>query len=251
MRFFFILLKLAARLLLFLFHQSNHMERVMDQNSYAYRHHIKRYAYVSSFIENKLVCSVACGTGYGEKFMAENGKPASIKAFDVDRAALDYAQKNNSHDLIAFSHMDSFDDLVPKESVDVFLSLETVEHINEDEEFVNKIWLSLKPGGIAIISTPNKAFSYKNLWSRKPLNEYHVREYTKDSFIKLIKNRFNEIELLGQKRILKRSIRNLPVYLYYKLFKKLKNYETDDFDVKPFPNDEKHEMAYMMIICKK
>ncbi|MDF1497614.1 MAG: methyltransferase domain-containing protein [Patescibacteria group bacterium] len=227
------------------------MERVMDPNSYTYQHHIKRYEYASKFVENKTVCSVACGIGYGERFIAEQGSPEHIYAFDIDRNALDYARKNNSNEKITFSHIDDFDKLIQNDSIDVFLSLETIEHIEKDVEFLDRVWRSLKQGGELIISTPNKAFSYRNLLSKKPLNKYHIREYKKDELVNLLSEKFNNIEVLGQKRILKRSLKNIWKYLFYHLTKKLADYEPNDFDIKPFPTDKEHEMAYILIKCRK
>ncbi len=227
------------------------MERVMDPNSYTYQHHIKRYEFASHFVNDKTVCSVACGIGYGEKYIAEHGNPKHIFAFDIDNSAIEYAKAHNRNDKVTFSKIDQFDPLIPEESVDIFLSLETIEHIEDDSGFLKRIWKSLKPEGELIISTPNKGFSYKNLLSKKPLNIYHIREYTKDELVKLLSENFRDIEVLGQKKILKRSLKNFWKYLFMKITGKLETYEPNDFDIKPFPNDGKHEMAYILIRCKK
>jgi hypothetical protein len=48
----------------------------------------------------------------------------------------------------------------------------------------------LKPGGIALITTPNKPFSL----SRNP---WHIREYTAQELTSLAKNIFNQVSMKG------------------------------------------------------
>ena len=101
----------------------------------------------------------------------------------------------------------------------------------------------LKPDGILIISTPKKALPLRNLFSRKPLNPYHVREYDKKNFEKILKNYCRVVKIYGQKKILKRSIAGMWRYLFYSLRGKLRGVEKENFDVIEFPKDGVHETA--------
>lgn len=227
------------------------MERAVADNSKTHQHHIKRYQYAVGFIKGKRVCSVACGNGYGEHYMATHGEPEKIFAFDVDQGAVDNANQNQAHPLITFATADKLKELVEDGSIDVFVSLETIEHIKDDRGFLDTVWRTLKPGGLLIISTPNKASSFRNLYSVKPPNKFHVREYKKQEFVKLLTDKFTDVQIFGQKPILKRSLTGLWKYLFYKFTGKLNEIEKDDFEIKPFPDDRAFDMAYLLATCRK
>jgi SAM-dependent methyltransferase len=84
-------------------------------------------------------------------------------------------------------------------SADVFISLETIEHIREDTDFVDEISRILKPGGLLICSTPNRILTNPGLGANEqPFNPFHVREYSPDEFRALLAKRFLKVTLYGQ-----------------------------------------------------
>ena len=70
------------------------------------------------------------------------------------------------------------------------VSFQVIEHIKEDLYFLEEIYRVLRPGGKALITTPN----IKNSISRNP---WHVREYTADELMDLAKNVFSDVKILG------------------------------------------------------
>jgi ubiquinone/menaquinone biosynthesis C-methylase UbiE len=75
-------------------------------------------------------------------------------------------------------------------SFDSVVSFQVIEHIQDDRLFLKEINRVLKPGGIALITTPNKPFSL----SRNP---WHIREYTAQELTNLAKNIFNQVSMKG------------------------------------------------------
>jgi SAM-dependent methyltransferase len=74
------------------------------------------------------------------------------------------------------------------------VSFETIEHLPDAERFVAECTRVLTPGGLLIISTPNRA-----LWSPrspKPLQKHHVREFNLKEFLAVLKP--FQVELYGQ-----------------------------------------------------
>ena len=67
---------------------------------------------------------------------------------------------------------------IPDNSFDTVVSFQVIEHIKNDELFLSEIQRILKPGGKAILSTPN----IKMTLSRNP---WHEREYTADQLADL------------------------------------------------------------------
>lgn len=73
---------------------------------------------------------------------------------------------------------------------DTIVTFQVIEHIKKDEEFIKEIHRVLKPGGQALITTPN----IKMTLSRNP---WHIREYTADQLENLCKKYFNNVEMKG------------------------------------------------------
>lgn len=62
---------------------------------------------------------------------------------------------------------------VPEAFFDVIVLLDVIEHIEDDREALRGVYRALRPGGIALITTP--AFPF--LWSRHDELAHHYRRY--------------------------------------------------------------------------
>lgn len=80
---------------------------------------------------------------------------------------------------------------IASNSFDFVISFQVIEHIEDDHAFIQEIVRVLKPGGSAILTTPNKLQSLTR-------NPWHVREYSGDELEQLmITNGFSAVEKLG------------------------------------------------------
>ncbi|MBD8487732.1 methyltransferase domain-containing protein [Echinicola sp. CAU 1574] len=79
---------------------------------------------------------------------------------------------------------------VPSDHYDTVVSFQVIEHIENDRLFLEEIYRVLKPGGQAIISTPN----IRHTLSRNP---WHVREYTGKELIDLCEKVFDKVHAKG------------------------------------------------------
>lgn len=75
-------------------------------------------------------------------------------------------------------------------SFDTIVSFQVIEHISDDAFFLEEIYRVLRPGGKAIISTPNSMHTL----SRNP---WHEREYTPQELIDLCSGIFDKVEAKG------------------------------------------------------
>lgn len=73
---------------------------------------------------------------------------------------------------------------------DSLVTFQVIEHIEDDELFQDEIHRVLKPGGVAVITTPNIKMSLTR-------NPWHVREYTKEQLLALAGRKFKNMQLLG------------------------------------------------------
>ncbi|HET6170518.1 MAG TPA: methyltransferase domain-containing protein, partial [Terracidiphilus sp.] len=87
---------------------------------------------------------------------------------------------------------------VPLEAscVDVVVSFETIEHIYEQDDFIAEVHRVLRPGGVFIVSTPDR-----DVYSPydSPANPFHVRELTTAEFEDALRAHFPHVELLMQR----------------------------------------------------
>ncbi len=79
---------------------------------------------------------------------------------------------------------------ISSNSYDSVVSFQVIEHIEDDKLFLEEIFRVLKPGGVAIISTPN----IRHTLSRNP---WHVREYTAKELEIICGRIFDKVEAKG------------------------------------------------------
>ncbi len=73
---------------------------------------------------------------------------------------------------------------------DSIVTFQVIEHIKDDSGFIKEIHRVLKPGGTAMITTPN----IKMTLSRNP---WHIREYTASELKTLCARYFSNVEMKG------------------------------------------------------
>ncbi len=147
---------------------------------------LKAYYLSQDYISGK-VLEVGCGEGRGIELIA----PIADSFTGVDKIAdvidnLKYKYPTgNFHQMVIppFTGLEN-------NAFDVVISFQVIEHIKNDLEYLNEIYRVLKPGGKALITTPNISMSL----SRNP---WHIREYTANELTRLAKKVFQKVEMKG------------------------------------------------------
>jgi SAM-dependent methyltransferase len=78
----------------------------------------------------------------------------------------------------------------PDSAFDCVVSVEVLEHVEEDQKFIEHVHRVLKPGGVFIMTTPNGDFLKVNT------NPDHKRHYTRAQLIMLLQSQFHEVEVV-------------------------------------------------------
>ncbi|NUQ01776.1 MAG: methyltransferase domain-containing protein, partial [Armatimonadetes bacterium] len=85
-------------------------------------------------------------------------------------------------------------------SVEAVVQLETIEHVPEPEAAASEAARVLAPGGVYVVSTPNRLHTAKDDQGR-PSDPFHLRELDPDELLELLAPRFGSVQLYGQNRI--------------------------------------------------
>jgi SAM-dependent methyltransferase len=81
-------------------------------------------------------------------------------------------------------------------SFDLIVALEIIEHLKDPEKLVSEAARVVRPGGVVLISTPNKA-NYSD--ARCYSNPFHVKEFYYDELRALLGQYFRQVEIMHQR----------------------------------------------------
>lgn len=163
---------------------------------------LKKYAYdderrfkqFTSYIKDKDVVDVGCGTGGFMDLAAKETR--SIVGVEPQK----YVHRELSN--LGYTMYPLTSDL-PKHSCDVATMFHTLEHVTEPIAVLKEVKESLRPGGILIVEVPHakdvllslKTFQDFTLWSE------HLILHTKESLRTFLEEAgFADIEILGYQR---------------------------------------------------
>ena len=157
--------------------------------------HWHRYHFAARWIAGKRVLDVACGEGYGAALLARHA--AHVTGADLSQEAIDHATRTYAAIRnLEFVRAPCTELPLAEASVDVAVSFETIEHIAEQERFLDEVARVLKPEGVLILSCPNKLeYSDKRAFA----NEFHVKELYREELARMVSARFPESAWYGQR----------------------------------------------------
>ncbi|MEQ1519126.1 MAG: class I SAM-dependent methyltransferase, partial [Usitatibacteraceae bacterium] len=145
--------------------------------------------------DGRFVLDVASGEGYGSALMATVAQ--SVSGLDVSRDAVTHARAAYATRLnLDYSEGNCAKLPFGDATFDVLVSFETIEHIHEQEAFLDEIKRVLKPAGLLIMSSPNRA-EYSD--ARGYSNEFHVKELYRAEFADLLRARFEHLRWFSQR----------------------------------------------------
>ena len=167
-------------------------ERMVPERSVAriFWEHVERYRFASGYIVGKRVLDVACGEGYGSAALRRAGA-SQVIGVDIAPEVCEHARTKYGLEVrLGNAQALPIDDA----SVDVVVSFETIEHVPDPRKFLEECARVLAPGGILILSTPNRPV-YSSALNHNP---FHHQEFDRKEFLDLLQSKFRDIQLYGQ-----------------------------------------------------
>lgn len=155
--------------------------------------HLHRYLIASTLCAGKSVLDIASGEGYGSAMLAEQA--LSVIGIDISDEAVAHAQQRYRGANLQYRQGDCTAIPLPDACVDVVVSFETIEHHDKHAEMMAELRRVLKPGGVLLISSPDRYF-----YSEKPgtPNPHHVKELYAHEFKALVEGCFRHVRYYGQ-----------------------------------------------------
>ena len=135
--------------------------------------HLHRYFFAAAIDDSSRVLDLGCGEGYGSAILAEKAK--HVVGVDVDARVIEHASANYPLDNLEFRQASvlELDDLADA-SFELVVCFEVIEHIAEHDELLSLVRRVLAPGGLFLVSTPDReVYSERDRYH----NPYHVKEF--------------------------------------------------------------------------
>jgi SAM-dependent methyltransferase len=165
----------------------------------------KAYVVAKDYVQGNLL-EVGCGEGRGINLMME--RTTSYTAIDKIAPVIEDLQKKYPQGKFMSMNIPPFGGVADNQ-FDSVVSFQVIEHIGDDRGYLKEIHRVMKPGSVALITTPNRKMSL----SRNP---WHVREYLADELKNLASTIFSHVEMKG-------ITGNAKVMAYYEENKKSVN----------------------------
>ncbi|MBX9246684.1 class I SAM-dependent methyltransferase [Actinotalea ferrariae] len=155
------------------------------QGGLIYAEHYTRYLVAQELVRGKRVLDIASGSGYGSQLLAATA--ASVIGVDREERAVAYASATYGADNLEYRQGDATQIPVEDGSIDVVITFETIEHIEDYRAFMREIDRVLAPDGLAVISTPNDLEFAEG-------NHFHLHEFVLDELLELVGEHFAHVE---------------------------------------------------------
>ncbi|MEO1051792.1 MAG: methyltransferase domain-containing protein [Bacteroidota bacterium] len=147
---------------------------------------LKAYYLAKEYVSGSLL-ELGCGEGRGLELLS----PLVSEYTAIDKIGEIIEQLKSKYEHVNFiqGNIPPFDG-IESDRFDSIVSFQVIEHIQDDKLFLEEIYRVLKPGGVALITTPN----IKKTLTRNP---WHIREYTASQLTDLASGIFDEVEMKG------------------------------------------------------
>lgn len=144
----------------------------IPEENYWFRRHEAAYEHLLPYTDGQRVLEVGCGEGYGAALLAS--RAAVVTGVDYD--ALTVAHAAHAYPQAAFVRGNLAALPMASGAVDVLATLQVIEHVWNHPEFVRECRRVLRPGGVLVVTTPNRLTFSPGLDA--PVNPFHTREFT-------------------------------------------------------------------------
>ena len=165
----------------------------IDRENYWFQRHLVAYNHVMDAVAGRSVIDVGCGEGYGPAMLGQSA--SKVLGVDIAPEVVEHARFTYGTAEVTFEVMDVNHLAVQDSSFDVAVSFQVVEHLVDESGYFSEMSRVLRPGGTAYLTTPNRLTISPG--RDKPINPFHLREYTPDEFASALEPHFSDVRIEG------------------------------------------------------
>ncbi len=176
-------------------------ERVLPgvTDAATYLSHLARYEFALRWMQPQHeVLETACGTGYGTGMLA--GRAKSVVGIDYSPLAVEHARARYTADNLEFLVMDCHRLAFRNARFDVVVSFEVFEHLEGSDAYLRECRRVLRPGGLLLLSTPNRTTWDVHMRSIGQDYEFHINLVDLEGLRRALKPWFPSVQIYGQRR---------------------------------------------------
>jgi SAM-dependent methyltransferase len=140
------------------------------EENYWFRRHEVVYRRLLDRCRDRDVLEAGCGEGYGADLIADVAR--RVIGLDYDESAVAHVRAR--YPRVDMRHGNLAALPLADESVDVVVNFQVIEHLWDQGQFVAECRRVLRPGGLLLMSTPNRITFSPGLDT--PVNPFHTRE---------------------------------------------------------------------------
>jgi SAM-dependent methyltransferase len=167
-------------------------ERILPTKMFnvTYQQSLVAYEFAAQYAKGKSVLDVASGEGYGTHVLGLVAQEAV--GLDAHRLAVATATQKYGSEQILFIQADlrNASSVLGGKTFDVVCCFQTIEHVQDHDEFLNALFQVTKPGGVILVSTPNTDMFHS-------FNPYHVHEVNFTEIDALFRRHCREYTIYG------------------------------------------------------
>ena len=157
--------------------------------------HLHRYAWARDYLVGRDVLDLGSGEGIGANIIGSVAR--TVIGVDIDESAVAHATTKYSSETLKFivgdaRHLDELDSAC----VDAVVAFEVIEHVSNQAAVLDAIARVLRPGGLLLISTPNRLLYRRGEESPNP---FHEHELDIGEFQELLGRAFPNVALYVQR----------------------------------------------------
>lgn len=159
--------------------------------------HVHRYLWAADLLHGGRVLDLASGEGFGASILADHA--SEVVGLELDERTVEHAQLSWSSERVSFQKGDARDlSRFEDGAFDAIVAFELIEHLNEQQQMLAEVARVLSPGGLLMISTPDRRIYSEATGETNP---FHEHELSRDEFAALLAGEFSEVAIWGQRTI--------------------------------------------------
>lgn len=148
-----------------------------------YQRHMAAYSAAVPYMKGA-VLELGCGEGYGMALLAKHcDQYLGVDKYPVPNLRI---PPNARVMQAVFPPLGG----INSNQFDAVVTFQVIEHLDDDLGFLKEIHRVLKPGGVLLLTTPNRLMSLTR-------NPWHVREYEPNGMKQLLTSVFDRVDLQG------------------------------------------------------